>query len=51
MSQECGLPDAMITALREARQIRILTGGGVCGESGVPAFRDAEEGIWAQCEA
>ncbi len=51
MSQESGLPEAMIAALREARHICILTGAGVSAESGVPTFRDAQEGLWAQYEA
>lgn len=31
-----------------ARQIAILTGAGVSQESGVPTFRDALDGLWAQ---
>jgi NAD-dependent deacetylase len=31
-----------------AKQIAILTGAGVSKESGVPTFRDALEGLWAQ---
>jgi NAD-dependent deacetylase len=34
--------------LREAPQIAVLTGAGVSAESGVPTFRDAQTGYWAQ---
>ena len=38
----------LITALRAARQIAVLTGAGVSAESGIPTFRDAQVGLWAQ---
>lgn len=34
--------------LRGARQITVLTGAGVSKESGIPTFRDALDGLWAQ---
>lgn len=34
--------------LKAARQIVVLTGAGVSKESGVPTFRDAQEGLWAK---
>lgn len=34
--------------LRQARRIAVLTGAGVSKESGVPTFRDAHDGLWAQ---
>lgn len=34
--------------LRSARRLTVLTGAGVSRESGVPTFRDAMEGLWAQ---
>lgn len=34
--------------IREARHIAVLTGAGVSAESGVPTFRDAQTGLWAQ---
>lgn len=34
--------------IRSAQQIAVLTGAGVSKESGVPTFRDALEGLWAQ---
>ncbi len=42
------IPDALVTALRDARHVCVLTGAGVSAESGVPTFRDAQEGLWAQ---
>jgi NAD-dependent deacetylase len=35
-------------ALRQAERIAVLTGAGVSKESGVPTFRDAQTGLWAQ---
>lgn len=48
MSESLGIPEALIDALRDCQNICILTGSGVSAESGVPTFRDAHEGLWAQ---
>ena len=40
------LPQAR-TWLRGAQRIALLTGAGVSAESGVPTFRDAQSGLWA----
>lgn len=50
MTENCVIPGAMIEVLRDARHICILTGAGVSAESGVPTFRDAQDGLWAQYE-
>ena len=34
--------------VRAARRIVVLTGAGMSAESGVPTFRDAQTGLWAQ---
>lgn len=34
--------------LQEARHVLVLTGAGASAESGVPTFRDAQTGYWAQ---
>jgi NAD-dependent deacetylase len=34
--------------LRKARHVCVLTGAGISAESGIPTFRDAQEGLWAQ---
>jgi NAD-dependent deacetylase len=34
--------------IRETKQLTVLTGAGVSKESGVPTFRDALDGLWAQ---
>lgn len=34
--------------IRRAKQITVLTGAGVSKESGIPTFRDALDGLWAQ---
>lgn len=41
-------PQPLISALRTANSIVILTGAGVSAESGIPTFRDATEGLWAK---
>ena len=39
-------PD-LIRCLASARFVVVLTGAGVSAESGVPTFRDAQQGLWA----
>ena len=47
--------DALLETTRgwlcEARHIAVLTGAGISAESGVPTFRDAQTGYWAQFRA
>lgn len=38
----------LISALKSARRVVVLTGAGVSAESGVPTFRDAQTGHWAR---
>lgn len=40
-------PD-LLDRLLAARQVLVLTGAGMSAESGVPTFRDAQTGMWAQ---
>lgn len=42
------IPPAIIELLRNAERAAALTGAGVSQESGVPTFRDAQTGLWAQ---
>jgi NAD-dependent deacetylase len=35
-------------AIARARHVCVLTGAGISAESGIPTFRDAQEGIWAR---
>lgn len=37
--------------VEQARRLVVLTGAGVSAESGVPTFRDAQTGFWAQYRA
>ena len=39
---------ALVPLLRAAKNVVVLTGAGVSAESGVPKFRDAMSGLWAQ---
>jgi len=47
MNLEPKIPEALISKVKGARSVVILTGAGVSAESGVPTFRDAEKGLWA----
>lgn len=38
----------LVHALRSAQKVAVLTGAGVSAESGVPTFREAQTGLWAQ---
>ena len=46
--REIAIPPELIKRLRCARQVAVLTGAGVSAESGVPTFREAQTGLWAQ---
>jgi NAD-dependent deacetylase len=41
-------PPELITYLKKATRVVILTGAGVSRESGLRTFRDAQAGLWAQ---
>lgn len=45
---EIEIPPEIIDRLRQARRVTVLTGAGISAESGVPTFRDAQAGLWAQ---
>ena len=42
------IPPKLIDILRSIRHIAVLSGSGISAESGVPTFRDAQTGLWAQ---
>lgn len=41
----------LITCLRQARHVVVLTGAGVSAESGIPTFRDTLTGLWEHFDA
>jgi NAD-dependent deacetylase len=41
------IPPALLDTLQDAHEVAVLTGAGVSAESGVPTFRDALTGLWA----
>lgn len=51
MTTTSDIPDALLAALRDARHVCVLTGAGVSAESGVPTFREAQDGLWAKYRA
>lgn len=42
------IPTELIQKLAGVQRVTVLTGAGVSAESGVPTFRDAQTGLWAQ---
>lgn len=42
------LPSQLVREVANAGRIAVLTGAGISAESGVPTFRDAQTGLWAQ---
>ncbi len=47
MTQDLPTIDAIAEAVRAATTVTVLTGSGLSAASGVPTFRDAEDGLWA----
>jgi NAD-dependent deacetylase len=41
------IPRELIERLAQARRVAVLTGAGISAESGIPTFRDALTGLWA----
>lgn len=48
MARLVEIPDVLVARLRGAGRVAVLTGAGVSAESGVPTFRQAQTGLWAQ---
>lgn len=49
-SGDFDFPSNLVLALQTAKNVAALTGAGISAESGVPTFRDAQTGLWAQYE-
>ncbi len=47
-SQAIHIADEILSELRAAHHVAVLTGAGTSAESGVPTFRDAQTGLWAR---
>ncbi|MEZ5615447.1 MAG: NAD-dependent deacylase [Rhodocyclaceae bacterium] len=41
------IPGALVERLAASRRVAVLTGAGISAESGIPTFRDALTGLWA----
>jgi NAD-dependent deacetylase len=41
------ISEDLLSQLRKARRVAVLTGAGISAESGIPTFRDAQTGFWA----
>ena len=44
---DLNISETLISTLRSAQNVAVLTGSGVSAESGVPTFREAQTGLWA----
>ena len=42
------IPNGLISALRTAERVAVLTGAGVSQESGLRTFRDLQNGLWSE---
>jgi len=42
------IPLSLVKLLQTAQRVAVLTGAGISAESGVPTFREAQTGLWAQ---
>lgn len=42
------IPVNLLSRLRTAQNVAVLTGAGISAESGVPTFREAQTGLWAR---
>ncbi len=42
------IPASLSQALAQAQHVVVLTGAGISAESGIPTFREAQTGLWAQ---
>ena len=42
------LPAGLLSTVQNADKILVLTGAGMSAESGVPTFRDAQDGMWSK---
>jgi NAD-dependent deacetylase len=40
-------PDDLIEILQSSQRVAVLTGAGISAESGIPTFREAQNGLWA----
>jgi NAD-dependent deacetylase len=45
------VPPEVVDAVRGARRVAVVSGAGMSADSGVPTFRDAQTGLWAQYDA
>src|SRR5690606_17163074 len=42
------IPQSLVEQLQQAQHVVVLTGAGISAESGIPTFREAQTGLWAQ---
>lgn len=47
-AQSINISQALIEAIKQAKRVVVLTGAGISAESGIPTFREAQTGLYAQ---
>jgi NAD-dependent deacetylase len=47
-NQSENLSKELVSALRSAQAVTVLTGAGISAESGIPTYRDSQTGMWAK---
>ena len=45
------IDEELLDCVRKAQHVVVFTGAGVSAESGIPTFRDAQTGLWAEYDA
>ncbi|MEM7431900.1 MAG: NAD-dependent deacylase [Pseudomonadota bacterium] len=40
------IPSKLVEAIRDAQHVCVVTGAGISAESGIPTFREAQQGLW-----
>ena len=48
MPDNFDIPELLIQNMKASQHVAVLTGAGISAESGVPTFREAQTGLWAQ---
>lgn len=41
-------PESLVSAVRGAKKVAVMTGAGISAESGIPTFREAQTGLWSR---
>ena len=48
MNNQHEIPPQIAALLQQTRSLTVLTGAGISAESGIPTFREAQQGLWSR---